>query len=754
MPIESKRPSKRTWLAIAMAVVVTALAAALAGSFAQQRAINDLRDRALTSAELNSALARNVLERHRTLPYVLSQDISVLSALDQQRAADILALDASLESLSKGVGASAIYVLDRKGHTIAASNWREPATFVGVNYEFRPYFQDAIRTGHSEHFALGTVSHRAGLYLAHRVVDHANTPVGVVVVKVDLSSLEAEWQHQREAVFVTDEHGVVILTSEPSWRYRALDPLNAHTANALKTTFQYGNANLETLTFPTIDDASGLVGPPEQTSSTPQPPVLGESSPSPADALEPSSSARPPSTPSTSAGPASSSSTSAASTSAPSTSAASTSATSTSATSTSATSTSATSTSATPTAASRASPPSEKPKAYTSPLNLLTVLPVEKMTNWTLHTLTPVYEPLAQARTNAQLSTALACALLFLVISTMMRKRQRTRRIALERQRVVNELEREVAARTQQLETTHAHLTSAMEDKLQTQKRVQDLQEDLAQANKLTLLGQVTAGVAHEINQPLAAITSYSENAALLLQRQQNEAALKNLNSIQHLAHRIGRITAELRSFSRRTRADSNHSTSVREAIEGALLLINASNQNRQVLIEFEPPPHDLHAAINKIHLEQILVNLLQNARDAVLTEQSPRIAIRVEDPPPRFDQRHCVRITVTDNGPGLSDELLSRLFVPFSSSKSEGLGLGLVISRDLAREAGGELSGSNLGPSGLNSGPSGAQFVLELPRSIASEQQKQGSAPKLAPDPDEGRTQDPYSKAGEPDKW
>ncbi len=716
MHFTSKRSSIKTWLAITVAIALTALIANLAGTYAQQRTITELKDRTLIAAELNSSLVRNVLERYRSLPYVLAQNRAVLGALDERRPADILALDASLESLSKGVDASAIYVLDRKGHTIAASNWREPATFVGVNYEFRPYFQDAMRMGQSEHFALGTVSHRPGLYLAHRVVDSSNETVGVVVIKVDLSSLEADWRHQRDAVFVTDENGVVILTSESAWRYRALAPLNAHTANALKTIFQFGSATLQPLTFPTVDDAIGLVGPPSTPSTSPSqdqklPPSetkpdinQGQIAPpveSPAgnttDLPAPPAKTTPdvaydglagsPYEPTNNLQAQIS-------------------------TSTSSPSTSPSSTFSLSRGSPSASPfPSEASAINASPLNLLTALPIEKMTGWTLHILTPVSAQLVRARTNAQLSAALASTLLFLIIGVLLRKRERSRRVAKRRQEIVNELEREVAARTRQLENTHHRLTHAMEEKLRTQQRIQALQEDLAQANKLTLLGQVAAGVAHEINQPLSAITSYSENATLLLQREQTEAALKNLASIQNLAQRIGRITSQLRNFSRRARPDSNHSTKVQEAIDGALLLINASDQKKQLSIQLIPAHCDLRAAIDKIRLEQILVNLLQNARDAVQTVPSPLITIEVEDIPQEFENGARVRITVTDNGNGLSDEALAHLFIPFSSSKSEGLGLGLVISRDLAKEANGDLTGTNL--DGI-----GARFTLELPQS------------------------------------
>ena len=155
------------------------------------------------------------------------------------------------------MGAAAIYVLDRTGYAIAASNWREPASFEGVDYQFRPYFRGAVAHGSAEHFALGTISHEAGLYLSRRVDAPDGGMLGVVVLKVDFRELEADWRQSNAPIFVTDEHGVVLLGSLPQWRFDVLAPLSEELAQRLRTSLQFGDARFQSVP----------ISPPLQTSS-------------------------------------------------------------------------------------------------------------------------------------------------------------------------------------------------------------------------------------------------------------------------------------------------------------------------------------------------------------------------------------------------------------------------------------------------------------------------------------------------------
>jgi two-component system C4-dicarboxylate transport sensor histidine kinase DctB len=211
-----------------------------AGELAGRRVRQDLARQAQSSAVLHAAVLRSELAKHRSLPFVLGQDPDVASTLRDPDPARIDALNRKLETLSQGTGAAVIYVLDDKGMTIAASNWRMPTTFVGSHYGFRPYYQNAMRSGVAELFALGTVSRRPGLFMSRRVNDAAGV-AGVVVVKVEFEALENDWSAS-EPAFVAGSDGVVLVTSVPAWRFAALTPIPAKTQDALRASHQFGEA--------------------------------------------------------------------------------------------------------------------------------------------------------------------------------------------------------------------------------------------------------------------------------------------------------------------------------------------------------------------------------------------------------------------------------------------------------------------------------------------------------------------------------
>ena len=235
----------------------------------------------------------------------------------------------------------------------------------------------------------------------------------------------------------------------------------------------------------------------------------------------------------------------------------------------------------------------------------------------------------------------------------------------------------------------------------ETQARV--LRDDLAQANRLSILGQVSAGVAHEINQPLAAIRTYAESGGHLLDTGHPGEARDNLREIVSVTERIGAITQALRGFARRG-AGKIRPIVVEEAIDGALLLLAGRIRDAGVAIRRAPRAPGVTVMAGRIRLEQVLVNLLQNALDAVGDREEPAVTIGVRE------DGETVAITVTDNGPGVSRAAREQLFMPFNTTKATGLGLGLVISGDIAREFGGVLA--------LEPGEApGAAFTLTLPR-------------------------------------
>jgi len=602
-----------------LAVGIVAITLHTATQWARDGALREAALQARSTGQINAALLRNNLDKFRALPFVLTQDVDLRAALQGASSRQIEALDEKLEALSRGVGASAIYVLDKKGLAIAASNWREPATFVGVDYEFRPYFQGSVVHGSAEHFALGTVSHEAGLYLSRRVDDAQGAMLGVVVLKVDFRDLEADWRQANAVIFVTDEHGVVLLGNIPDWRFRVLAPLSPALAETLRTSLQFGDAKFQPLP----------VTPPLQATSNGQ--LIRTD-----DAL---------------------------------------------------------------------------PRAAAGAPLLHTTLPVIESPGWTLHQLSPVQAAMNQASANAQLGALLTQSVLAALIGVVLYRRHRNQERAEQQAAVQQQLAALVDERTAQLRDVNAKLVDEMDERQSAESQLHTMKDELVQASKLALLGQVAAGVAHEVNQPVAAIRAYADNAVEFLRRRDDGAVQENLSTIAALTDRIGHITGELRAFSRKAGATVGP-TDLMEALEGAILLVGPRARRQGVTLQSPTRNQNCRVQANRVRLEQVLVNLLQNGLEALEGERNGRIVIALQD------LGDTVQVQVHDNGPGLSDQARARLFTPFHTTKPDGLGLGLVISRDIVAEFGGELRAARPDDASLSSPhapDTGALFILTL---------------------------------------
>jgi two-component system C4-dicarboxylate transport sensor histidine kinase DctB len=270
------------------------------------------------------------------------------------------------------------------------------------------------------------------------------------------------------------------------------------------------------------------------------------------------------------------------------------------------------------------------------------------------------------------------------------------------RERQRSELERLVADRTTALETSNRQLLHEIDERIRSESTVQQLREDLAQANRLAILGQISAGVAHEINQPTAAIRTYVDNARKLFERGDHGAALATLSTIASLSERIGFITEELREFSRRS-PGRKEPVRLHDVIEGSRLLLEPQLRLRGITLLRPRAPETQRVLANKTRLEQVVVNLIQNAMDALSETRDGTISIDAGG------NGHKVWLSIADNGPGVPPERRAQLFAPFSSTKPLGLGLGLVICRDIIADLGGSLEFAPA-PDG------GAIFTARLP--------------------------------------
>ncbi|WP_323001684.1 cache domain-containing protein [Denitromonas sp.] len=187
------------------------------------------------------------LEEFRLLPTVLGLDGRVRSLLaGPQDTAQADAVNRYLEEVSQDPVIHVLYLLDASGRVLASSNWREPNSFVGNNYGFRPYFHDAMDGRPGRFFGVGVTTQEAGYFLSAPVYV-GGTITGVAVVKIRLDALEDAWRRSGDLLLVADRLGVVVLSSTPNWKFRSLFPLRGADREALARTRQYLNADLPLL---------------------------------------------------------------------------------------------------------------------------------------------------------------------------------------------------------------------------------------------------------------------------------------------------------------------------------------------------------------------------------------------------------------------------------------------------------------------------------------------------------------------------
>jgi two-component system C4-dicarboxylate transport sensor histidine kinase DctB len=290
------------------------------------------------------------------------------------------------------------------------------------------------------------------------------------------------------------------------------------------------------------------------------------------------------------------------------------------------------------------------------------------------------------------------------------------------------ELNQRVAERTADLSQANEQLKKEVSERTRAEQELRAAHDELIQASKLAALGQMAAGITHELNQPLAALRGFSDNTRVLLERGDQASARENLEAIAALTERMGKITNQLKLFVGRARPRSARAPLAR-ALRNVLALLQKRLQDVEVDVSvvdaaagtrerFDPAEDhpEFVANCDDLRLEQVLINLLGNALDAAAGDPgashpaaatpAPRIEIEIEA------TDATLSISVHDNGPGIPDDVLPRLFEPFFTTKEmgQGLGLGLAISSSIARDAGGSLVARNA-PDG------GALFVLTLRR-------------------------------------
>jgi len=232
-------------LLIIIFIVIGSLIVWRVAEFSRNSALEDLRKTGHARAELYVTTLRKELDTYRPLPYILARDQRVKALLEG--GGNPFVVNQHLEDYAVTSKASALYVLSGDGTAIASSNWRAENSFIGHNYSYRPYFQDALKGDPGNYYAVGVQTRKAGYYISYPVYREGRL-LGVVVVKVDLSQLEKTWTQLGENVAVSDGYGVFILSSMQDWRYKTLRPLSKNTRERLQT-IQYLDQDLNQAPF-------------------------------------------------------------------------------------------------------------------------------------------------------------------------------------------------------------------------------------------------------------------------------------------------------------------------------------------------------------------------------------------------------------------------------------------------------------------------------------------------------------------------
>jgi two-component system C4-dicarboxylate transport sensor histidine kinase DctB len=302
------------------------------------------------------------------------------------------------------------------------------------------------------------------------------------------------------------------------------------------------------------------------------------------------------------------------------------------------------------------------------------------------------------ARRLATLQAGLVTAVCLAFGALLFLATERRRTLALANAR----LESRVAERTRELSGANAALRREVVERATAEAALKKVQDDLVQAGKLSALGQMSAGISHELNQPLMAIRQYAENGVGLLERGKTDVAAQNLQRIGDLAHRMGRIIRNLRAFARQESEPMGRVDLV--AVINAALELSETRLARDAVIVDWTPPAPVHVIGGEVRLGQVVLNLIGNAADAMAGLEERRISLCLR----RDDAR--VVLEVADTGPGIEEP--EKIFEPFYTTKAvgaaEGMGLGLSISYGLVQSFGGAIRGRNR-PEG------GAIFTVEL---------------------------------------
>ncbi|MCV9960878.1 sensor histidine kinase [Pararhizobium sp. BT-229] len=579
------------------------------GALATRSYMNEASLQASSALRLAVSALSGHLSRYEPLPALIADHdgIKDLIAHPNDNARRETA-NLYLKEINTLLESSDIYVITMDGSTIAASNYDQPVSFVGQNFSYRPYFQDAAKGRQSRFYALGTTSLKRGYYFASPILVDGRIS-GVIVFKVDIDSIETSWRGGEYKIFVSDPEGIIFMTGSPEWLYSSILPLNPERLQRTQASRRYAEAVLKPL--------------PIKRSSLDEHELMSISA-----------------------------------------------------------------------AGGR---------------EYLVLSQYMPEADWTVNVLMDTASVHAQARTTIVAIVLFLClAGLALAIILQRRARQLERmRMQLEAR---NELEHRVEERTADLALVNQRIEEEIAERRLTEQELRKTQGDLIQAGKLAGLGQMSAALSHELNQPLAAAKTYADSAAMLIDLDRVGEARDNVRRISGLIDRMASISRHLRNFARKPNEKLGPvalDAVMADTLEIVAARLKTADADLQVDLADAP-----QVKAGFVRLQQVLVNIITNAADAVEGLDDRRIHVSAE----RQDAR--VVLTIRDHGPGVPAAIAERIFDPFFTTKGvgKGLGLGLSISYNIVKDFGGSLSVSN-------HAEGGAVFRIELEAAAAAQE-------------------------------
>ena len=714
-------------------------------AISRHQALQELQHK--TEADLNRYIitVQQKLDRFKDLPKLLSTHPDLLSILPHPESEENkLRLNLFLQEVNDIIGASDTYLMNREGITVAASNWSMERSFIGGNFSFRPYFIDAVAGGAGSYFALGTTSQQRGYFFSYPVYSNKEV-AGVIVVKIDLNDVEDHWNDPLQDILVTDSDDVVFISTRPDWKFRTLTPLSTEDQQRVQQSLRYGNnplvplnislreslaADVELVTMmpavesntnadlgvqqqyllltQSIENAGLNVSMLSNTKVIDQKVLaamvqvafiyialmlliwvlrvrhrlklqqqdfqLREHK-----ALEESESRIRAIIDHTHAGLITLDE-------------------------------AGTVRYMNPTAEKLFGVTADELRGqYLSPLfsEAARTLCWRYIMDETTDSAELTIEADALRKNRQSFPVELTLGrmsvagekLFMLTIHDITERKQYEQKL----RDATEALEYRVQERTKDLVQINARLMEEM-----TQHR--NTQNELIQTAKLAVLGQLSAGINHELNQPLTAIRNYADNGLAFLERGKLEPVSNNLIEISGLTERMAKIIHPLKEFSRKS-TNCIEPVSLKQIRDGVMSVMYGRFEKEQVKVSWPEGVDQVWVMADRLRLEQVFVNLLTNALQAVSDQQDKVIAVTTHSTEAVTD------IFVRDNGPGVTDP--ERVFEPFYTTKSsgQGIGLGLPISQRIIESFYGELTVQN-------HQQGGAEFCVRLPCAINQTQQ------------------------------